>query len=267
MLVKGAIKMANGRIKGMFLVGGMLVLSVQGWAQRGPGMGMRGSGNAGSCQTMIASLPKQDLSVAEAAGLTRLREEEKLARDVYTKLYATWGSRIFGNIAQSEQRHFDALKVLLDRYGLDDPAANNAAGVFTNAELQALYGDLVARGQVSLAAALRIGATIEDLDIHDLEIALAAADNDDLKIIYQNLQKGSRNHMRTFVGQLEALGESYAAQYISAAALAEILASLHESGMANWGSGNMRRGFGGGNGTCPWGNTPATNAGVGSPRP
>jgi len=259
--------MANGRIRGLFLVGSILILSVPGWAQRGQGRGMQGWDSAGLCRTLIASLPKQDLSMGEAAGLTYLREEEKLARDVYTKLYAKWGARIFGNIAQSEQRHFDALKVLLDRYGMPDPAADNAVGVFTDSGLRTLYGDLAAKGQVSLAAALRVGATIEDLDIHDLDIALAATDNDDLRIIYQNLQKGSRNHMRAFAGQLEVLRESYAAQYTSAAALAEILASPHESGMANWGSGNMRRGFGGENGTCPWGNTPATNAGVASPRP
>jgi hypothetical protein len=73
--------MANGSIKGILLVGGMLILSMQGWAQRGPGMGMgvRGSDNAGSCQTLIASLPRQDLSATEAAGLTYLREEEKVA--------------------------------------------------------------------------------------------------------------------------------------------------------------------------------------------
>jgi len=261
--------MANGSIKGILLAGGILILSVQGWAQRGTGMGMgmRGSDNTGSCQTLIASLPKQELSTTEAAGLTYLREEEKLARDVYTRLYAKWGSRIFGNIAQSEQRHFDALKVLLDRYGLVDPAADNAVGVFTDPGLRTLYGNLVAQGQVSPAAALRVGATIEDLDIHDLDQALAATDNDDFRIVYQNLQNGSHNHMRAFAGQLQVLGETYVAQYIGAAALAEILASPREAGMGNGGGGNGPRGNGRGNGTCPLGNTPAPNSGAGSRGP
>jgi len=147
------------------------------------------------------------------------------------------------------------------------PAANNAVGVFTDLGLRTLYGDLVAQGQVSPAAALRVGATIEDLDIHDLDQALAATDNDDFRTAYQNLQEGSRNHMRAFVGQLEVLGETYVAQYIGAAALAEILASPHKAGMGNGRGGNGPMGVGRGNGTCLLGNTPTPNPGAGSRRP
>jgi hypothetical protein len=112
-----------------------------------------------------------------------------------------------------------------------------------------------------------VGATIEDLDIHDLDQALAATDNDDFRIVYRNLQEGSRNHMRAFVGQLEVLGETYVAQYIGAAALAEILASPRNTGMGNGGGGNGPRGVGRGNGTCLLGNTPTPNPGAGSRRP
>ena len=224
-------------------------------------MGVRGFGNAGNCQNLLASLPKQDLSAIEAKGLTYLREEEKLARDVYTQLSSLWGSRIFGNIAQSEQQHFDALKVLLDRYGLSDPAANNAAGVFADPGLHTLYGDLVVQGGVSLAAGLRVGATIEDLDIHDLGEALAATDNNDLKLVYQNLQNASRNHMRAFTRQLQALGEIYEAKYVGAAELNEILAGSGGMGMRNGAGQNGMRGIGRGNGTCPFGNTLNSAAG------
>jgi hypothetical protein len=120
-------------------------------------------------------------------------------------LYARWGARIFANITGSEQRHFDELKLLLDRYGLADPAANSAAGIFQNADLQALYSDLIAQGETSLAAALRVGAQIEDLDIHDLDKALAATDNDDLRIVYRNLRWGSENHIRAYVGRLKSM--------------------------------------------------------------
>ena len=97
--------MVNGRIIRLFLAGGMLAFALSGWAQQGQGIGMRGSPDAGGCQSLIASLPKQDLSATEVVGLNYLREEEKLAHDVYRKLYVKWGLRIFGNIAQSEQRH------------------------------------------------------------------------------------------------------------------------------------------------------------------
>lgn len=42
------------------------------------------------------------LNAAEIEGLLFMREEEKLAHDVYLALYAKWGLPIFQNIAQSE---------------------------------------------------------------------------------------------------------------------------------------------------------------------
>lgn len=85
------------------------------------------------------------ITQAEKDGLLQMREEEKLARDVYTALYAQWQLPVFGNIIKSEQTHMDAVKNLLTTFGLPDPAANQPAGVFTNPELQALYDDLVAQ--------------------------------------------------------------------------------------------------------------------------
>ncbi len=80
----------------------------------------------------------EGLSLNEAEGLSFMREEEKLARDVYLTLYDLWGLPLFQNIADSEQAHMDAVKSLLDFYGLDDPAAGQGVGIFTNADLQAL---------------------------------------------------------------------------------------------------------------------------------
>ena len=163
---------------------------------------------------------------------------------MYTELYAQWGTPIFNNISQSEQRHFDALQVLLERYGLTDPASNNEKGYFQNWDLQTLYSDLVSQGKTSLSAALRVGATIEDLDIHDLNKALASTDNDNLKTVYQNLLQGSQNHIQAFVGRLEAIGESYEAQYISAAELTEILAKPDNAGNGNGRGRNRQRRLG-----------------------
>ncbi len=53
--------------------------------------------------------------------LIQLREEEKLARDVYLYLYTHWNQWIFSNIAKSEQQHMDAVKGLLDKYDIEDP--------------------------------------------------------------------------------------------------------------------------------------------------
>ena len=72
-----------------------------------------------------------DLTDSEKYWLTYMREEEKLARDVYIFLYDKWGSQIFNNISVSEQTHMDAIKTLLDRYGIPDPVADKGPGVFT----------------------------------------------------------------------------------------------------------------------------------------
>jgi hypothetical protein len=140
--------MKLGRSKGAVLVGGLLLVAVSAWARQGPGWGMRGAGDGANCAAWIDSLPKQALDPAEAKGLLYLREEEKLARDVYAQLYAVPGSHVFARISQSEQRHFDALKVLLDRYGLSDPAADKGVGLFSDGGLQTLYSDLVTKGRL-----------------------------------------------------------------------------------------------------------------------
>ena len=171
------------------------------------------------------------LSQAEADGLLFMREEEKLARDVYNSLYVTWKNRVFFNISRSEQKHMDSMKVLLERYGLDDPAAGKAAGEFENAELQALYVQLVSEGFASEIAALMVGATIEEVDIIDIaERAAEVEGNDDIAVAYDNLMSGSRNHLRSFVRQLERVGVTYQPQYLNQLEYEAIIYSALETG-------------------------------------
>ncbi len=199
-------------------------------AGRGAGNGLGPGGGAetdaqfqAQLDAILAGVPVSDLTAAERDTLLAMAEEEKLARDVYAKLYAVWNLPVFNNISASEQQHLDSLVSLLARYGVKDSVSALPAGRFASAETKALYDRLVASGSGSLGAALTVGATIEDLDIADLQAAVAATDNDDLKIVYQNLMKGSRNHMRSFYGQLERQGGEYRAQYVSDAYLARIL--------------------------------------------
>ena len=116
------------------------------------------------------------LSADEIAGLQFMREEEKLAHDVYVTFYQQYGLAIFNNIANSEATHMAAIKTLLDQYGIADPAAGQPIGVFTNPELQALYNQLIAQGRQSLSAALKVGAAIEEIDIRDLQTRLVTTD-------------------------------------------------------------------------------------------
>ena len=189
-----------------------------------------GSDFGGQMESVLESVEISSLSGAEAEGILLMREEEKLARDVYLTLYEKWGLRTFSNIAGAESTHMDAMAVLMERYDLDDPIKTDAIGVFTNPEMQSLYTALVVQGSESFESALTVGATIEDLDIYDLERLIADTDNDDLKIVYQNLLKGSRNHMRAFDMQLSRNGVDYQAQYISAEGLARILNTDMERG-------------------------------------
>jgi hypothetical protein len=167
-------------------------------------------------ETTVSSMSAGDLTQTEAEGLIFMREEEKLARDVYLTLYDQWNTPIFQNIARSEQTHTDAIKTLLDTYGLVDPMVNDEIGVFINPDLQALYDQLVAQGSLSLSDAFKVGAAIEEIDILDLEKYIAQTDHADIQLVYENLMKGSRNHLRSFVSTLQRqTGETYLPQYLS----------------------------------------------------
>lgn len=152
------------------------------------------------------------LSEQEKADLLFLREEEKLARDVYWYAYNKYGVSIFNNIANSEQSHMNSVLTLLSKYSLPDPVVNNAVGVFTNNELQALYNQLTTKSAISLNHALEVGANIEDLDINDIYTFKVHTTKTDLLNVYDNLACGSRNHLRSFVGQLGQYTPVYISQ-------------------------------------------------------
>lgn len=154
------------------------------------------------------------LTPSEARTLTFMREEEKLARDIYTNLYQLWRAEVFYNISLSEQKHMDTMKKKLDKYKLPDPVLPTV-GAFSDPELQALYNTLLARGSVTLIDGLKVGATIEEVDMIDIQEAIDSTTHVDLKTAYQNLLEGSKNHLRAFVSTLGAQGVTYTPQYIS----------------------------------------------------
>ena len=164
-----------------------------------------------------------DLDGLETNQLVYMREEEKLARDVYITLQGLWNHKAFAKISDSEQRHMDAMLKMLDLYGVDDPVGNNPIGTFTEPILQDLYDDLIARGSESLLEAFYTGAWIEETDIRDLQAAIDYTDEAPLDNSYGNLLAGSRNHLRTFVAHIEAMGEDYLAQVLSPEAVEEIM--------------------------------------------
>jgi hypothetical protein len=173
-------------------------------------------------QNEITSVPAAptsgDLSTAEIEGLLYMREEEELARDLYLDIYAAKDSRltVFKNISDNaETQHAAAMLVLLEKYGIEDPSTG-LHNTYTSEELQALYNQLlnIALGSDDVAA-LKVGALVEETDIHDIntEKAQVSVNHQDIISTYDNLLCGSRNHLRSFVKQIESrTGQAYVTQ-------------------------------------------------------
>lgn len=155
------------------------------------------------------------LSDAEINSLVFMREEEKLARDVYLALYDQWGLQIFQNIANSEQTHTDAVAKLLEKFDIPDPADTSPEGEFVNPDLQTLFDELIELGSQSLGDALKVGAAVEEIDIIDLQEALEITQDQSIRKVYENLLNGSENHLRAFTSTLEKqTGEIYQPDYL-----------------------------------------------------
>jgi hypothetical protein len=214
--------------------------------------------NAGTQAPTADSLSEEEISQ-----LLFVREEEKLARDVYITLGGIWDEPVFAAIAASEQRHMDAVGRLIEKYGLVDPVTDDTVGVFSDPNLKTLYDQLtggakadaelsasdagIEDGTTSLVAALRVGAFIEEYDILDLQDALEGTSAKDIENVYENLLQGSGNHLRSFVAQIEANGETYEPVLMNSGAAGslytEIIAGDRDSGNGNGGSGQGRGGW------------------------
>lgn len=167
--------------------------------RQGQGKGHR-QGQAGATTSgSAASLPASGaISEATAQGLLYMAEEEKLAHDLYVALGEQYNARQFDNIALAEMKHLDSIRVLLDRYDLDDPTTDHLAGVFADTTLQQLYDDLLASGSTSLVAAANAGITVETTDIADLNEAIAGTDAPDVVQVLSSLRDGSQRHLAAF---------------------------------------------------------------------
>lgn len=194
----------------------LLLASSTAFAIGGPGSG------PGPVEITLTSDEVQDLRY--------MREEEKLARDVYLTLYERWNAALFANIASSEQRHMDAMLRLLIRYGIADPAAGNPIGQFSDPDLQTLYDSLVAKGSKRRLKAFKVGGFIEESDIRDLSSAIDRSSVDRIDTVYGSLLCGSRNHLRAFAQKIETLtGKPYAAQVLTQAEVDDIIDSPVET--------------------------------------
>jgi hypothetical protein len=169
----------------------------------------------------------QELTLEDKDMLIQMREEEKLARDVYDYLYIKYDLDIFDNISNSEQKHMDKVLYILEKYNIPDPALANP-GEFSNSMLQDLYNQLIIQGDISETEALKVGATIEDVDIYDLIEFTSQTENQLIVNTFDKLNCGSRNHMRVFYSQLISQGVDYEPQFITTNELDIIINDSHE---------------------------------------
>ncbi len=182
------------------------------------------------------------LDFNEETHLVFMREEEKLARDVYTTLGMMYpDSPVFGRIDDSEQRHTEAVREMLENYGIEDPNTNDNTGVFTGEDyatyFEKKYAELTAQAASGELSALYVGALIEELDMLDIhrcpEVILSQdnaidsedlcgldyTDEQDIQRLYESLLEGSASHLRGYVSAIEAIiGEgAYVPQLLDAA--------------------------------------------------
>ena len=159
------------------------------------------------------------LSKADIESIQYMREEEKLAHDVYTFYAGQYDIPIFRNISRSETAHQKAIMWLMEKYNIKDLSKENA-GEFNNPELQKMYNELT-KG-ATLIDALKAGALIEEHDIKDLEMHLQKTNNADIQRIYTNLIRASENHLRAFVRNLSRRGIDYQPKILTSNRFSEI---------------------------------------------
>lgn len=180
-----------------------------------------------SCDQNDDDIFMSNISNSELDGLKFMLEEEKLARDVYIFLENIWGLNQFPNIINSEQSHMNAVANVLNNNQVSFSILPE--GVFQNQDLQSLYYILTNQGTVSENEALKVGATIEDLDIIDLDNFISQTSNTTIISLYEKLQCDSRNHLRSFVKAPEIRNDFYTPQYLSTEAYNEIISSVNEN--------------------------------------
>jgi hypothetical protein len=152
-----------------------------------------------------------------------------LAYDVYNRLYTEWGIKQFTNIASnSEYKHITAVQDLIKIYKLNENITftnidleelgysstnieDMQAGTYDISKIQRLYDDLISIGLRSEEDALKVGCTIEVVDIDDLDtyIQIAEASKaDDVVNTFTFLRSGSYTHYWSFDNALVNRGFS-----------------------------------------------------------
>lgn len=163
------------------------------------------------------------LTECEIEGIVLVREERKLASDLFSELYDTWDFEIFKLISQSEQTYMDEIKELIDKFNIEDPVKDNSRGIFTSPYIKKLYSNLVEKGNKSAYESVRIAATLEDLSIKDLNDLLELSTKKEIITLYNSLRMASIGYIRAISKELKKYDRRYQAQFLSNEELRAIL--------------------------------------------
>jgi len=157
----------------------------------------------------------EPLGADEQRDLQRIREQRKLARDLYWDLAKHWGSLVLVRLGAAEQAHLNALDTLLDHYDLSDPVAGPAVGESGDPKFHALHAQIVEVGHRSEMAASQAGLLVEEMSLSDLAAARARTRRPEIAAVYDDLLRDSRNHLRALFRQMQRFEGEYVPQSLS----------------------------------------------------
>ena len=158
-----------------------------------------------------------DLSKQEVKDLLFMYEEEKMAHDVYVALFDKWDLQVFQNISQAEQRHMMVVKSHIEEHDIAKfkHIDKRTTGEFHDQKIQQLYDELIETGMKSEIDALKVGAKIEEVDIQDLDQAMANTQHSEIISSYTYLREGSARHLNAFVRNMSNRGVIYSPVLLS----------------------------------------------------
>ena len=176
--------------------------------------------NTENMQNIINNLPKENLSQENKDILSHMWNEEKLAHDLYLKLYDLYPVETLNTIAtRSEARHEESIQNLIEKYDLNitsqdfngsyntDELAKYDIGEFISPSIQTLYNNLYDLGSKSEIDALKVGCMVEVTDVNDLDEYINENNiTTDMSIVFDHLRNGSYHHYWAFDAVLKSKG-------------------------------------------------------------
>jgi len=219
-------------LKGTLALGSVMLIVGCGSTGGGSGGGNSGDTTSNDLPSEVQAAidaPTSTLSQELTNTLAYMGNEERLAYDVYNRLYTEWGTKQFTNIAtKSEYKHISAVQDLVQKYKISDnvdftnvdlptlgymttAVEDMNAGTYDISEIQKLYDSLVSQGSTSEIEALKVGCIIEVVDVNDLDRDIEVAEKEnatDIVTVFNFLRDGSYNHYWAFDKGLKKEGVS-----------------------------------------------------------